>query len=300
MKDYTVKAYCYNEYLRIYACNSTELVETARKLHCTWPTATAALGRALTVCAMMSLMYKMGEHLTFKIDGNGPIGEMIIDASYGVVKGSIHNPEVFLQYNDGHLAVGKAVGNDGYIYVTKDLHMREPFTSIARLQTGEIGDDFTYYFASSEQIPSSVGVGVLVNPDNSCAAAGGFILQVMPGCPEEILTKVEEKLKNLKPVSKMIEEGYTPEMIINEVTDGDYKILESNPIKYECDCSRERFMKGIASLGRKEIQEMIDTDGHAEVLCHFCMKKYDFNKEDLEKIRDEYCKVNENKGAVKK
>ena len=220
---------------------------------------------------------------------------MIIDASYGVVKGSIHNPEVFLQYNDGHLAVGKAVGNDGYIYVTKDLHMREPFTSIARLQTGEIGDDFTYYFASSEQIPSSVGVGVLVNPDNSCAAAGGFILQVMPGCPEEILAKVEEKLKNLKPVSKMIEEGYTPEMIINEVTDGDYKILESNPIKYECDCSRERFMKGIASLGRKEIQEMIDTDGHAEVLCHFCMKKYDFNKEDLEKIKDEYCKENENK-----
>lgn len=285
MNDYTVKAYCFNDNVRIYACNSTNLVETSRKLHGTWPTATAALGRALTVVAMMSLMYKMGEHLTFKIDGNGPIGEMIIDATYGKVKGSIHNPEVFLQYNDGHLAVGKAVGNDGYIAVTKDLHMRKPFTSISRLQTGEIGDDFTYYFASSEQIPSSVGVGVLVNPDNSCMAAGGFILQVMPGCPDEVISKIEERLKNIKPVSTMIQEGYTPEEIINEITEGDYRILEKENIKYECDCSKDRFAKGIASLGEKELDDIIKTEGKAEVLCHFCMKKYVFNKNELLNIK---------------
>lgn len=284
MEDYTIKAYCYKEYVRIYACNSTNLVEEARKIHGLWPTACAALGRALTVTAMMSLMYKAGEHITYKIDGGGPIGEMVIEASYGVVKGSIHNPEVFLQYNNGHLAVGKAVGNDGYIYVTKDLHLREPFTSIARLQTGEIGDDFTYYFASSEQIPSSVGVGVLVNPDNSCQAAGGFILQVMPGCPDEIIDQIEAKLKNLKPVSEMISEGYTPEMIINEVTDGDYKILEQNPIKYYCGCSKERFAKGIATLGEKELTAMIEEDGQAEVLCHFCKKKYVFSKDELIEI----------------
>ncbi len=285
MNDYTVKAYCFNDTVRIYACNSTNLVETSRKLHGTWPTATAALGRALTVVAMMSLMYKMGEHLTFKIDGNGPIGEMIIDATYGKVKGSIHNPEVFLQYNDGHLAVGKAVGNDGYIAVTKDLHMRKPFTSISRLQTGEIGDDFTYYFASSEQIPSSVGVGVLVNPDNSCMAAGGFILQVMPGCPDEVISKIEERLKNIKPISTMIQDGYTPEEIINEITQGDYRILEKENIKYECDCSKDRFAKGIASLGEKELDDIIKTEGKAEVLCHFCMKKYVFDKNKLLKIK---------------
>lgn len=290
MKDYTLKAYCFKEHVRIYACNSTELVEEARKLHGMWPTSTAALGRALTVTAMMSLMYKMGEHITYKIDGGGPVGEMIIEASYGVVKGSIQNPEVFMQYNNGplkgHLAVGKAVGTDGYIYVTKDLHMREPFTSISELQTGEIGDDFTYYFAASEQIPSSVGVGVLVDTDNSVIAAGGFILQVMPGCPEEILSQIEERLSTLKPVSQMINEGYTPEMIINEVTGGDYQILEENPIKYLCDCSKERFARGLTTLGKNEINSIIEEDGKCEILCHFCKKKYEFNKDELLKIKD--------------
>ena len=286
MKDYSVKAYCFGKNVRIFACNSTELVEKARQLHGMWPTSAAALGRALTVAAMMSLMYKMGEHLTYKIDGNGPIGEMMIEASFGTVKGSIHNPEVFMQYNDGHLAVGKAVGNDGYIWVTKDLHMRKAFTSIAELQTGEIGDDFTYYFASSEQIPSSVGVGVLVNEDNSIQAAGGFILQVMPGCPEVVLDLIESRLKELRPVSEMVNAGLTPEEIINEVTGGDYEILESHPINYHCDCSKERFAKGISTLGVDEINQIIEEDGKAEILCHFCRTKYEFNKEELIEIRD--------------
>lgn len=286
MKDYTVKAYAFGKNVRIYACNSTLLCEEARVIHGMWPTSTAALGRALTVTAMMSLMYKMGEHLTYKIDGNGPIGEMIIEATYGTVKGSIQNPEVFLQYNNGHLAVGMAVGTDGNIYVTKDLHMRKPFTSISALQTGEIGDDFTYYFASSEQIPSSVGVGVLVNEDNSVKAAGGFILQVMPGCPEAVLDLIEARLGELRPISEMVDAGLTPEEIINEVTGGDYDLLESHPIQYKCDCSKERFAKGIRTLGKDELTSIIEEDGKAEVMCHFCKTKYSFDKNELEEIKN--------------
>lgn len=290
MNDYTIKAYCFNDNARIYACRSTDLVEEARKLHGMWPTSCAALGRFLTVSAMMSLMYKSGEHLTLKIDGKGPIGEMVVEASYGVVKGSIHNPEVFMQYNDGHLAVGRAVGVDGDIVVTKDLHMRSPFTSIANLQTGEIGDDFTYYFALSEQIPSSVGVGVLINPDNSCKAAGGFILQIMPGCKEEILDLIEARLKELRPISTLIDEGYTPEQIIEEITGGDYRILEKNVIRYHCGCSKERFGKALQSLGVNELEDIINTDGKAEILCHFCKKTYNFTKDELITLKDELVK----------
>lgn len=287
MNDYTIKAYCFGDNARIYACTSTNLVEKARIIHGMWPTSTAALGRFLTISAMMSLMYKAGEHLTLKIDGKGPIGEMIVEASYGVVKGSIHNPEVFLQYNNGHLAVGKAVGTDGLLYVTKDLHMRSPFTSISELQTGEIGDDFTYYFASSEQTPSSVGAGVLVNPDNSCKAAGGFILQILPGCKPEVLDKIEERLKSIKSISELINSGYTPEMLIDEITGGDFKILEKNDISYACDCSKERFARGIQSLGEDEIDDIINTVGQAEVLCHFCKKRYLFNKDELTLLKNE-------------
>ena len=229
-------------------------------------------------------MYKSDEHLTIKIDGNGPIGEMLVEASNGVVKGSIHNPEVFMQYNDGHLAVGKAVGNEGYITITKDLHMRQPFTSISPLQTGEIGDDFTYYFLTSEQIPSSVGVGVLVNPDNSIKAAGGFIIELMPSCPEEIITKLENKLSNLKPISQMIDEGYTPLDIIKEIADDDYEVLEEKEIKYYCGCSKERFKRGLKLLGKDELLDIIEHDKKAEVLCHFCMKKYVFTEDELKEI----------------
>ena len=287
MKDYVLKAFLFDKNVRIYAASSTNLVEEARKLHGMWPTSSAALGRFLTIAAMMSLRYKSNEHLTIKIDGQGPIGEMLVEASNGVVKGSIHNPEVFMQYNDGHLAVGKAVGNDGYITVTKDLHMSKPFTSFSPLQTGEIGDDFTYYFLTSEQIPSSIGAGVLVNPDNSIKAAGGFIIELLPSCPEEVISKLENILKNLKPISQMIDEGYTPLDIIKEIANDDYEILEEKDIKYHCDCSKERFRRGLKVIGKDELLDIINTDQKAEILCHFCMKKYIFTKEELEEIVDE-------------
>jgi molecular chaperone Hsp33 len=226
-------------------------------------------------------MYKSNEYLTFIINGRGQIGEMVVEACNGKVKGSIQNPSVYEKYDNGHLAVGKAVGTDGEITVIKDLHMNEPYISYSPLQTGEIGDDFTYYFASSEQIPSAVGVGVLIDTNNTVKASGGFILQVLNGCTEEILTKLEQKLSNLKPVSKMIEEGYTPLDMINELSDGNYEILEEDEIGYECDCSKERFALKLESLGEKELTNIIETEGHAEVMCHFCMKKYEYNKNDL-------------------
>jgi molecular chaperone Hsp33 len=290
MEDYVYKAYCYGGYVRVYAARSTNLVEEMRKCHGTWPTASAALGRSLTIASIMSLMYKAGEHLTIRINGQGPIGEMVIEAHDGIVKGSIQNPEVNMQYKNGHLAVGPAVGVDGDIIVTKDLHMRQPFSSFSQLQTGEIGDDFAYYFTSSEQIPSAVGVGVLVNPDNSIKAAGGFILQLMPGCSPELISKIEENIKNLKPVSEMIDLGYTPEDMIKEITKGDFELLEKKEIKYYCDCSKEKFRKGLLTLGSKEIKKIIDEDSKAEVMCHFCMKKYNYTKEDLEEIYNECLK----------
>ncbi len=285
MKDYCTKVYAYNKFIRIYAATTTNLVEKARTLHETWPTATAALGRFLTASAMTSLMYKAGEHLTFIINGNGAIGQMVTEASYGVVKGSIEKPGVYLKYNNGHLAVGLAVGNNGDLTVIKDLHMREPFSSISPLQSGEIGDDFTYYFATSEQVPSSVGLGVLINPDNSVKSAGGFIIQVMTGCPDDVLTKLEERLKVLKPVSQMVDEGLTPIQMIEEIVGKDYEILdEAIPLEYKCDCSKERFALKMEACGEEELQKMIDVDHHAEVVCHFCMKHYNFDENDLKNI----------------
>lgn len=282
--DYVLKAYAYDKFVRIYACNSTNLVSKMQKLHHTWPLVSAALGRSLTVAAMMSLMNKANEKLTIIIDGNGPIGQMVCDARSGVVRGSVKNPEVDLKFNsNGHLAVGMGVGK-GEIKVIKDMQLKEAFTSVSEIQTGEIGDDFAYYFNTSEQTPSAVGVGVLVNPDNSIKAAGGYILQLMPGCPEDVISSLEEKLSKIMPVSEMIDRGYTPEMIVSELTDGVYESLERCKIEYKCNCSKERFSKALLTIGSKELKDIIDTDGKAELLCHFCMKKYEFNKDELTKI----------------
>lgn len=283
MSDYVIKALAYNKMVRIYAATSTALVEEARKIHGLWPTATAALGRTLTAVAMMSLSYKDNEHLTITFDGDGPLGRMQVEACYGSVRGYVSNPEVFLQYNDGHLAVGKAVGN-GYMYVVKDLGLKQPFTSSIEIQTGEIGDDFTYYFTSSEQTPSSVGLGVLVNTDNSCLASGGFILQLMPGCSDEIITKIENRLSTIRPISTLISEGYTPEMIIKELADSDFEIVEKDDIKYFCPCNKERFFRGIKSLGKTEIENILKEDKKASVTCAFCKKIYEFNEDDLKEM----------------
>ncbi len=284
MNDYLVKAYAFDGTVRIYAATTTNLVEEARKIHGTWPAASAAFGRVLTASLIMGAMYKGDQTLTTRINGGGPVGEIItfVDA-HGHVKGTIENPEVhFSQKNK--LAVGIAVGNNGFIHVTKDLKIRDVFTSSAQLQTGEIADDFTYYFAASEQIPSSVGLGVLVNEKNEVFASGGFILQLMPGCKEETIKEIEENISKMKPISELINSDYKPEDIIELITKGKHEFVDEMPLSYQCDCSKERFEKGIISLGKKEIQNFIDENHPINITCQFCKKEYSFTNEELKKL----------------
>lgn len=287
MKDYLVKAYAFGGLVRIYGAKTTDLVEEARIKHDTWPAATAALGRVLTASVIMGAMYKGDIELSIRIDGNGPIkGIVATTNARGEVRGYVGNPQVHISTNSGKLAVGKVVGTDGFLNVTKDLKIRDIFTSSAQIQTGEIGDDFAYYFNVSEQAPSSVGLGVLVNDDNSVLAAGGFILQLLPGASskQELIDKIEENIKAMKPVSTLIHEGFTPEMIIQEITKGDHELVEYMDLKYACDCSKERFARGLLSLGTQELGEMIEEGKPIETVCHFCQKKYDFSIEELQEL----------------
>ena len=282
MQDYLQKAYCANGCARIYVATTTQMCKHAQEIHNMWSTSAAALGRVLTIGAIMSSTYKSGEHLTIKVCGDGPIGQITVEATDGKVRGFVHNPGVYLTYNNGHLNVGAGVGSNGEIVVIKDLHMREPFSSTCELRSGEIADDFTYYFAASEQIPSSVALGVLFDKDAKVKAAGGFLLQIMPGCSDDDIKKLEDKLSKIRPISEMIDQNMTPEEIIKEITDGDYQLLETKPLSYECNCSKEKFARGIISLGKNEIEDIIKTNESIEVNCNFCQKKYTFDKKDLE------------------
>ena len=284
MKDYLIKAYGFNGTVRIYTAVTTNLVAHAQKIHDLWPTSAAALGRLLTNSVIMGAMYSEGQELSIRVVGEGPIGEMVVSTtSRGEVRGYVTNPHVLLQHDSGKLNVGKAVGK-GFIHVTKDLKIRDMFTSSAEIQTGEIAEDFAYYFTVSEQIPSAVGLGVLVNDDNTILSSGGFILQVMPGCKEETIQEIEKSLKNLMPVSEMVKKGYTPEDIMNEITNNDYQFLQKMDLKYYCTCSREKFEKGLISLGKKQLEEINNDEGKIETVCHFCNSKYKFNKTDLQSL----------------
>ncbi len=289
MNDYVLMSYAYQKELRIYVAHSTHLVEEARKIHQTWPTATAAFGRFLTASAMMGLMYKGEERLTLRIKGDGPIGSMLVEANAkGEVRGEIQNPSVYLVYEDGpkngKLAVGKAIGQ-GFLHVTKDLGMRDFFTSSSELQTGEIGDDFTYYFTMSEQVPSAVGLGVLVDRDQSVLASGGFIVQVMPNASKETLDTMEAILSEIPPISKLLNEKTTPEGILSLLASNTEEILEKRPIRYYCPCSKEKFEKSLIALDEKTLDELIHDDQKADIECHFCKKTYHFNQDDLRHIK---------------
>lgn len=287
MSDYLVRALAYNEQIRAYAINSTELVSEAQKRHDTWPTASAALGRALTATTMMGATLKGNDKLTVKIEGNGPLGVLIIDANAkGEARGYVTNPHVHFDLNqNGKLDVARAVGTEGFLSVVKDLGLKDMFTGQVPLVSGELGEDFTYYYAVSEQLPSSVGVGVLVNPDNSILAAGGFLIQVLPGADEETISKLESRLKTIAPISNMIHEGLTPEEILYAILDEqNIKILDTLPVSFSCQCSFERTEQAIIGLGKEEIRAMIDEDGQAETVCHFCNQKYHFDKGQLEQL----------------
>jgi molecular chaperone Hsp33 len=290
MNDYLVKALSNNGQVRAYAVRSTNTVSEAQRRHHTWPTASAALGRAMSAGVMMGSMLKGEAKLTIKIEGGGPIGVILVDTNAkGNVRGYVTNPQTHFDLNEhGKLDVRRAVGTSGFLSVVKDIGMRDYFTGQVPIVSGELGEDFTYYFVTSEQVPSSVGVGVLVNPDNSILAAGGFIIQLMPGTDDETITAIENQLKVIPPVSKLIEKGLTPEEILEEILGkGNVKILEKTPVSFKCTCSKERFGAALVSLGIEELQDMIDKEGHAEAQCHFCNETYHFSKEELETLKAE-------------
>ena len=286
MKDYIVRATAANAQIRAFAASTTELVEEARTRHNTSPVATAALGRLLTAGAMMgSMMKNPTDVLTLQVQCGGPIGGMTVTAdSKGEVKGYVHNPDVMLPPKNGKLDVGGALG-PGFLNVIKDMGLKEPYSGQTILQTGEIAEDLTYYFATSEQVPSSDGRGVLMEKDNTVRCAGGFIVQVMPFIEEDVLSKLEENIQNIQSVTAMLDNGHTPEEMLNHVLEGlDVEITDTLPAKFDCNCSKERIEKAIISVGKKEIQEMIDDGKDIEVKCHFCNTAYTFSVDELKEL----------------
>ena len=288
MSDYLVKSLAFGGQIRAYAVDATETVSTAQKLHDTWSAASAALGRSLVGTLLLASASLQGdETMTVKINGNGPVGGIVVDGNAnGTVKGYVQNPHVHLPLNDKHkIDVKGAVGTEGFLAVTKDLGLKEPFTGQVPLVSGELGEDFTYYLAKSEQIPSSVGLSVFVNNDNSIETAGGFMIQVMPGAKEETISQIEKRLAEIPMVSEMMRDGKKPEDILNEILGAEnVKILDKMPVSYHCDCSRERFLGVLTSLPADQLQEMADEDHGAEAVCHFCGKKYQFTEDELRKI----------------
>lgn len=290
MGDYLIKALAFDGQVRAYAAKTTDTVGEAQRRHYTWPTASAALGRSMTASVMMGAMMKGDEKLTIRINGGGPIGNILVDANAkGEVRGYVSRPQTHFDLNDiGKLDVRRAVGTEGTLSVSKDIGLLQPFTGQVPIVSGEIGEDFTHYIVTSEQVPSSVGVGVIVNPDNTILASGGFIIQLMPGTPEDIIVAIEERLAAIPTISKMISEGMTPEDILYEVLGKEnVKILDEMPVSFNCQCSRERIRNVLVSLGTDEITDMIETDGQAEAECHFCNEKYHFSKENLENLLEQ-------------
>ena len=284
MQDHIIKATAGNAQIRAFAITSKEIVETARKAHNTSPVMTAALGRLLSVAAMMGSMMKGDKDiLTLQIKGDGPAGGLTVTAdSHGNVKGYANNPDVILPANElGKLDVGGAIGN-GFLGVIKDLGLKEPYVGQTVLQTGEIAEDLTYYFVVSEQTPSSVGLGVLMEKNNTVKQAGGFIVQLMPFAEEEVIDKLEENLMKIKPVTTMLDEGMTPTQILETVLDGlDLQVTEECDCRFFCNCDKPRVEKALISIGKEELQSMIDEGKTIEVNCHFCNRNYEFTVEEL-------------------
>ncbi|EGG79726.1 chaperonin [Lachnospiraceae bacterium 2_1_46FAA] len=287
MKDYIVRATAGNNQIRAFAATTKEAVEKARQAHNTSPVATAALGRLLTGGAMMGSMMKNDtDMLTIQIKCDGPIKGLTVTADrHGNVKGYVENPEVMLPPNkQGKLDVAGAL-DLGVLSVIKDMGLKEPYVGQTILQTSEIAEDLTYYFATSEQVPSSVGLGVLMEKDNTVKQAGGFIVQVMPFIEEEVLSKLEENIKKISSVTSMLDKGYTPENILEEVLEGlDVEFTDTVPTQFYCNCTKERVEKAIISIGKKDIQEMIDDGKEIEVNCHFCNTNYTFSVEELKEM----------------
>lgn len=284
--DKMIRAMAYDGQVRVSAVNSTQLVEEARKRHDTSPVATAALGRTLSSALLLSWGLKGEGLVTVRILGDGPLGGVIVTATAdGLVRGYVQEPHVDLPLNEkGKLDVGGAIGQ-GSLYITKDIGLKEAYTGTVPLVSGEVGDDVASYLMQSEQTPSLVAVGVLVNPDWSVAASGGIIIQAMPNADEQILSDIEGNLMNVLPVSTLINQGATVEELINcYLPTEDIIYLEENPVAFQCNCSDERISGLLKSLGRIELEDVLAKEGQAEITCHFCGEKYHYDHQRLEAL----------------
>lgn len=284
MNDYMIRATAAEGQIRAFAATTRDMVEKAKNAHNTSPVATAALGRLMTAAAMMGADLKgEKELLTLRIEGSGPLGGLLVTANgHGDVKGYAFNPDVMLPPNaQGKLDVGGSL-DLGVLSVIKDIGLKEPYVGQTQLVTGEIAEDLTYYFATSEQVPSSVALGVLMNKDNTVRQAGGFIIQLLPGASDEIIDKLEAKLSGISSITALLNAGKTPEEILTDIL-GEFglDISTKMPVQFHCDCERSRVEKAIISIGKKEIQDMIDEGKEIEVNCQFCNKHYKFSVDEL-------------------
>lgn len=282
MQDHLIKATA--DGIRVFAAVTTNLVEEASKRHHCFPIAAAALGRTMTGALLLAANLKTSECVTLKIAGDGALGQIVADANAeGIVRGYVDNPQIDLPLNNGKLAIGQAVGK-GMISLTRFTGLKQPFTGSTELVTGEIAEDITNYLSISEQTPSSVGLGVLIDPDLKVLAAGGFFIQALPNVEDSAIDLLEKNLQTLKPVSQMIHEGLDAEGIITEIFQNmKVNYFEKTDLQFQCQCSKTKIEKVLISLGKKDLSSLID-DGKAEVCCHFCGEKYQFTKEELEVI----------------
>ncbi|MFC4777236.1 Hsp33 family molecular chaperone HslO [Paenibacillus sp. GCM10023252] len=288
-KDILVRGTAWGGKIRVFAARTTELVGELQRRHGTMPTATAALGRTATAGAIMGAMLKGEEKLTIQVKGEGPIGQIVVDANaHGEVRGYADHPHVHLASNDkGKLDVAGAVGRSGYIHISKDLGLKEPYRGSVPIISGELAEDFTYYFAVSEQTPSAVGLGVLVDTDGSVIHAGGFIVQILPGLTDEELTKLEQAVGMIPPVTALLDQGETPEGVLKWIVGDDLVIHDTLPLAFACKCSSDRVEQTLVSLGESELTQIIEDNGKAEVVCHFCNETYSFDRTQLEKLLDQ-------------
>lgn len=300
MDDYLVRGVAADGSFRIFAAQTTQTVEEARARHNCWPVAAAALGRTMTAGLLLGANLKGDDLLTIRVLGDGPLGAIIVSANArGEVRGYVQEPQVHLPGTpEGKLPVGAAVGK-GHLHVTRDMGLKEPFTGSVELVSGEIAEDIAHYLTHSEQTPSAVSLGVLVDTDNSVVAAGGLLLQLLPNASDELLEKLEQNLAQLPHLSSLIKGGETPEEIIHRVTRRlEVKILETKPVCFCCQCSRERLEDLLVGIGKDEVASMLKEQGGAEISCHFCTEQYRFGREDLQKILERI--ERENKAGMEK
>jgi molecular chaperone Hsp33 len=285
MNDYLIRGTALGGRVRAIAVRTTSITEELRQRHGTTPTATAALGRTAAAGLMIGAMLKGEEKLTIQVKGGGPIGQIVVDANaHGDVRGYVDNPEVDLPLNEGgKLDVAGAVGTDGFLYMIKDLGMKEAYRGSVPIISGELAEDFTYYFAKSEQTPSAVALGVLVDVDYSVKVSGGFIIQLLPGLADDEITDIETELARVTSITTLLESGSSLEQILISVLPS-FQNLERMDIQFRCKCSWDRVEQTLISLGKMELQELLETDGSAEVVCHFCNEAYTFGPNDIEKM----------------